>query len=56
MLSGTSVAFSTEINVNRGDNQIISPNILLGALTEQRQDLLRVLDTPAFVTEEAISQ
>lgn len=56
MLNGTSVAFSAEINANREDNQIITPQSLLTAITSQRQDLLRPLDNPAFEIEEAVAQ
>ncbi|MDY0118976.1 MAG: hypothetical protein RBR80_05470, partial [Bacilli bacterium] len=54
MLSGVSVAFTAEINAQRDDNQIITPQALLSAITMQRQDLLRPLDQPAFEIEEAI--
>ncbi|NKN31913.1 hypothetical protein [Marichromatium bheemlicum] len=56
MLKGASVAFSAEINTNREDNEIITPQSLLTAITSQRQDLLRPLDSPAFEIEEAIAQ
>lgn len=52
MLSGVSVAFSAEIDARRDDNQIITPQNLLAAITVQRQDLLRPLDQPAFEVEE----
>lgn len=56
MLNGTSVAFSAEINASREDNQIVTPQALLAAITSQRQDLLRPLDSPAFEIEEAVAQ
>lgn len=56
MLNGTSVAFSAEISANREDNQILTPQSLLAAITSQRQDLLRPLDSPAFEIEEAVAR
>lgn len=56
MLSGTSVAFSADLDTHRADNQIINPQSLLAAITSQRQNLLRPLDSPAFEIEEAVSQ
>lgn len=56
MLNGTSVAFSAEINTSREDNQIVTPQSLLAAITSQRQDLLRPLDSPAFEIKEAVGQ
>ncbi|WP_153006743.1 hypothetical protein [Aeromonas schubertii] len=56
MLNGTSVTFSAEINANREDNQIVTPQSLLSAITSQRQDLLRPLDNPAFEIEEVAAQ
>lgn len=53
MLNGTSVAFSAELNVQREENQIISPQSLLAAITSSRQDLLRPLDQPVFNIQEA---
>lgn len=55
MLNGASVSFSAEINVNREENQIISPQRLLQALTQQRSDLLRPLEQSVFEVEEAVS-
>jgi len=56
MLNGTSVAFSAELNANREDNQIITPQSLLTAITSQRQDLLRPLDSKVFEIEEVVAQ
>jgi hypothetical protein len=53
MLSGTSVAFSAELNARREENQIITPQSLLTAITILRQDLLRPLDEPAYMVEAA---
>lgn len=53
MLNGTSVAFSAELNARREENQILTPQSLLTALTNLRQDLLRPLDQPAFEIQEA---
>ena len=52
MLSGVSVAFTAELNARREDNQIITPQALLSAITAQRQDLLRPLEQVAFEVEE----
>lgn len=51
MLSGTSVAFPAEIDAQREENQIITPQILLAAITSHRQDYLRPLDQAAFEVE-----
>lgn len=56
MLNGASVAFSTEIDIERDDNQILTPQVLLAAITQQRSGLLRALDNPGFDVEEAIAQ
>ncbi|WP_153116127.1 hypothetical protein [Rhodocyclus tenuis] len=53
MLSGTNVAFSHSFSITRGEKELISPHILLNAVTQDRADLLRPLDQPAFVVEEA---
>lgn len=51
MLNGASVSFSAQINATREENQILTPQSLLTAITSQRQDLLRPLDGPAFEIE-----
>jgi hypothetical protein len=53
MLSGTSVSFSVQIATQREENQILTPQSLLTAITSQRPDLLRPLDQAAFEIEEA---
>ncbi|AEG02861.1 hypothetical protein [Methylomonas methanica] len=56
MLNGANVAFVAEINTQREENQIVTPQSLLTAITSQRQALLRPLDQPAFEIEEAVAQ
>lgn len=53
MLTGASVAFSHQFDITREENQLIPTERLLSALTSQRADLLRPLDTPAFEVEHA---
>lgn len=53
MLTGANVAFSHQFNISREENQLISAKDLLAAITLERTDLLRPLDTPIFEVEEA---
>lgn len=55
MLNGASISFSAELNVRREDNQILTPQSLLAVITNQRQDLLRPLDRPAYEIEEEVA-
>lgn len=53
MLTGVNVSFSHQFNISRAENQLISAETLLAAITNERTDLLRSLDTPAFEVEQA---
>jgi hypothetical protein len=53
MLTGCSVAFPHQININRGDDQLLSSVDLLAQITLQRESLLQALDASAFQVEEA---
>jgi hypothetical protein len=52
MLTGANVAFSHQFNIPLQENQFISAKTLLAAITHERIDLLRPLDTPTFEVEE----
>lgn len=53
MLTGANVAFAHQFAITREENQLIPAQSLLAAITAQRTDLLRPLDTDAFEVEEA---
>jgi len=53
MLTGASVAFTHQFEISREENQLISAERLLAAITTHRADLLRPLDTEVFEVEEA---